>query len=129
MNEPYLADPPGVLGRVFTVLAATPVPPKVRAGLMRLITDYPGVRQLGTVTDPLGRAAVALAAPFESADGRGTIQNQVFFDQRTGKLLGRRDVQLEPGPDSEKWQVPGRTLDNWLVVDSGWNDTRPSLPD
>ncbi|MDX3102306.1 CU044_5270 family protein [Nonomuraea angiospora] len=121
-------EPKGVLDQVFSLLANTPVPPKVRAGLMRLITDYPGVQRLGTVKDPLGRAAVALAAPFESADGRGTIQQQVLFDQRTGKLLGSRDIQLEPGPDSEKWQVPGRVLDYWSIVDSGWTDAKPALP-
>ncbi|MEU4511991.1 CU044_5270 family protein [Nonomuraea wenchangensis] len=120
--------PTSVLDQVFSLLADTPVPSKVRAGLMRLITDYPGVQRLGAVKDPLGRAAVALAAPFESADGRGTIQRQVLFDQRTGKLLGSRDIQLEPGPDSEKWQVPGRVLDYWAVVDSGWTDARPALP-
>lgn len=95
---------------------------------MRLITDYPGVQRLGTIEDPLGRAAVALAAPFESADGRGTIQRQVLFDQRTGKLLGSRDIQLERGLDSEKWQVPGRVLDHWLIVDSGWTGAQPVLP-
>ncbi|MER6943214.1 CU044_5270 family protein [Nonomuraea sp. NPDC000554] len=124
----HCAEPKGVLDQVFSVLADTPVPPKVRAGLMRLITDYPGVQRLGTVKDPLGRAAVALAAPFESADGRGTIQQQVLFDQRTGKLLGSRDIQLEPGPDSEKWQVTGRVLHYWSIVDSGWTDAKPALP-
>ncbi|MFD1547687.1 CU044_5270 family protein, partial [Nonomuraea guangzhouensis] len=121
--------PKGMLDQVFFVLLDTPVPPKVRAGLIRLVTDYPGVRQLGTVTDPLGRTAVGLAAPFESADGRGKIQLDVFFDQRTGNVLGSRDIQLEPGPDSKKWQVPGRMLDSWVAVDSGWKDTRPTLPD
>ncbi|NUP17894.1 MAG: CU044_5270 family protein [Streptomyces sp.] len=121
--------PKSVLDQVFSVLSDTPVPPKVRAGLMRLITDYPGVRQLGTVTDPLGRPAVGLAAPFESADGRGTVQEEVLFDQRTGKVLGSRDVQLEPGPNSEKWQVPGRMLDYWVILDSGWSNARPTLPD
>ncbi|WP_214318441.1 CU044_5270 family protein [Nonomuraea sediminis] len=121
--------PKDVLDQVFFVLADTPVPPKVRAGLMRLITDYPGVQRLGIVKDPLGRTAVGLAAPYESADGRGRIQGQVFFDQRTGKALGSRDIQLEQGPNSEKWQVPGRMLDYWLILDSGWNDTRPTLPD
>ncbi|MGN9842326.1 hypothetical protein ACTMTI_29810 [Nonomuraea sp. H19] len=87
------------------------------------------MQQLGTVTDPLGRPAVGLAAPFESADGRGKIQREVLFDQRTGKVLGSRDVQLEPGPNSEKWQVPGRMLGYWLVVDSGWTDAKPALPD
>lgn len=124
----HCEDAKRMLDQVFIVLADTPVPPKVRAGLMRLITDYPGVQRLGAVTDPLGRTAVALAAPFESADGRGRIQEQVLFDQRTGELLGSRSIQLEPGPDSEKWQVPGRTLDYWLVVDSGWTDTEPTLP-
>ncbi|MEV0830009.1 CU044_5270 family protein [Nonomuraea rubra] len=121
-------EPRRVLDQVFSLLANTPVPPKVRAGLMRLITDYPGVQRLGTVKDPLGRAAVALAAPFESADGRGTIQRQVLFDQRTGRLLGSRDLQLEPGPDSEEWQVPGRVLNYWAIVDSGWTGAKPALP-
>ncbi|MGA4990227.1 CU044_5270 family protein [Nonomuraea bangladeshensis] len=121
-------EPTSVLDQVFSLLANTPVPPKVRAGLMRLITDHPGVQRLGAVKDSLGRAAVALAAPFESADGRGTIQRQVLFDQRTGELLGSRDIQLEPGPDSEKWQVTGRVLDYWAIVDSGWTDARPVLP-
>ncbi|MFI6988316.1 CU044_5270 family protein [Nonomuraea wenchangensis] len=124
----HCEEPRRVLDQVFSLLADTPVPSKVRAGLMRLITDYPGVQRLGAVKDPLGRAAVALAAPFESADGRGTIQRQVLFDQRTGKLLGGRDIQLEPGPDSETWQAPGRVLDYWAVVDSGWSDAQPVLP-
>ncbi|NRQ39892.1 hypothetical protein HII36_49900 [Nonomuraea sp. NN258] len=94
--------PTGVLGRVFFALVDTPVPPKVRAGLIRLITDYPGVRRLGAVTDPLGRPAVGLAAPFDSAEGRGKIQRELLFDQKTGKVLGSRDIQLEPGPESQK---------------------------
>jgi hypothetical protein len=124
----HCEEPRRVLDQVFSLLANTPVPPKVRAGLMRLITDYPGVQRLGTVKDPRGRAAVALAAPFESADGRGTIERQVLFDQRTGQLLGSRDIQIEPGPDSKKWQVPGRVLNYWLIVDSGWTSAKPVLP-
>ncbi|MGW2158501.1 CU044_5270 family protein [Nonomuraea sp. NPDC001699] len=122
-------EPKSVLEQVVALLADTPVPPKVRAGLMRLITDYPGVQRLGAVEDPLGRAAVGLAAPFESADGRGTIQHQVLFDPRTGKLLGRRDLQLEPGPDSEKWQVTGKVLDYLAIADSGWTDAVPAPPE
>ncbi|WP_433518316.1 CU044_5270 family protein [Nonomuraea sp. CA-143628] len=122
-------DPTGVLTRVFFALADTPVPPKVRAGLMRLITDYPGVRQLGAVTDPLGRSAVGLAAPIDTVDDHGKIQREVLFDQRTGNVLGSRNVQLEPGHNSQKWQVPGRTLAYQAVLDSGWSNAKPSPPD
>ncbi|WP_157548921.1 hypothetical protein [Nonomuraea candida] len=52
----------------------------------------------------------------------------MLFDQRTGKLLGSRDIQLEPGPASEKWQTPGRMLDYWSIVDSGWTEDEPALP-
>ncbi|MEU8364093.1 sigma factor [Nonomuraea sp. NPDC048882] len=121
-------DPAQVLSRAIFVLVDTPVPPQVRAGLMRLITDYPGVRQLGAVTDPLGRPAISLAATFGSADGRGEIQREVLFDRRAGKVLGSRDVQLVPGADSEKWQVAGRVLNYRAVLDMGWSDTRPALP-
>ncbi|WP_188191977.1 CU044_5270 family protein [Nonomuraea sp. SYSU D8015] len=119
----------GVLNKVFFTLGNTPVPPKVRAGLMRLLTDYPGVRRLGTVTDPLGRTGVALATSYESRDGRGTIQRDLLFDQRTGKVLGSRDILQKPGPDSQAWQVPGRILGYWLILDSGWTDANPHLPD
>lgn len=95
---------------------------------MRLITDYPGVRQLRAVTDPLGRPAISLAATFGSADGRGEIQREVLFDRRAGKVLGSRDVQLVPGADSEKWQVADRVLNYRAVLDVGWSDTRPALP-
>ncbi|MEV0162583.1 CU044_5270 family protein [Nonomuraea fuscirosea] len=122
-------DAAQVLSRAFFVLVDTPVPPKVRAGLMRLITDYPGVRRLGAVTDPLGRPAVSLAASFGSADGRGTIQREVLFDRQAGKVLGSRDTQLVPGPDSETWQVPGRVLNYRAVLDVGWSDAKPALPD
>ncbi|MEU4225280.1 CU044_5270 family protein [Nonomuraea sp. NPDC026600] len=121
--------PTEVFGGVFSALVDTPVPPKVRAGLMRLITDYPGVRQLGAVTDPLGRPAVGLAAPLERADGRGKFQREALFDQRTGKVLGSRDIQLEPGPNSQKWKVPGRTLGYRAVLDSGWSNAKPTPPD
>ncbi|MEW9554953.1 CU044_5270 family protein [Nonomuraea sp. NPDC050783] len=119
----------GVLDKVFFTLTSTPVPPKVRAGLMRLLTDYPGVRRLGAVADPLGRPGIALAASYKSRDGRGTLQRDLIFDQRTGKVLGSRDILKKPGPDSQSWQAPGRILGYWLIVDSGWADTRPKLPD
>ncbi|GAA4981871.1 hypothetical protein HD597_003996 [Nonomuraea thailandensis] len=119
----------GVLDKVFFALSNTPIPPGVQAGLMRLLTDYPGVRRLGAVADPLGRPGVALAASYQSRDGRGTLQRDLIFDQRTGRVLGSRDILQKPGPDSQSWQVPGRVLQYWLVVDSGWTDTKPNLPD
>jgi hypothetical protein len=118
-----------VLNKVFFTLSNTPVPPKVRAGLMRLLTDYPGVRRLGAATDPLGRTGVALATSFESRDGRGTIQRDLLFDQRTGKVLGIRDTLQKPGPDSQAWQVPGRILGYSMILESGWTDAEPHLPD
>ncbi|SEG38340.1 hypothetical protein SAMN05444920_102806 [Nonomuraea solani] len=118
-----------VLNKVFFTLHETPVPPKVRAGLMRLLADYPGVRRLGTVTDSIGRSGVGLAASFEAADGRGTIQRDLVFDQETGAVLGSRDTMVKPGPKAQEWQVPGRVVNDWLVLGSGWTDTKPGLPE
>ncbi|WP_132627566.1 hypothetical protein [Nonomuraea mesophila] len=86
------------------------------------------MRQLGAVTDPLGRSAVGLAVTFDSADGRGKIQRALLFDQKTGKVLGSRDIQLEPGPKSQKWQAPGRMLSYRAVLDAGWSNTKPAPP-
>src|SRR5262249_44812670 len=51
-NSAWMYDPAHVI-----LLAAecfrVPLPPKVRAGLMRALAAQPGVRSLGTVTDPL----------------------------------------------------------------------------
>ncbi|GAA4079142.1 CU044_5270 family protein [Actinomadura miaoliensis] len=122
------ATPAQALGLVFSVLRDTPVPPKVRAALMRLATDLPGVTRLPRATDPLGRTAVGLAADL-SADPTGEVtREEVLFAPGTGQLLGARSVLVKPGRNDERWQTPGRTTHYWAIVASGWTDTMPKPP-
>jgi hypothetical protein len=55
-------EPRAKVARGAGFLENAPIPPKVRAGLMRALATQPGVRAIGHDTDPLGRPGVALAA-------------------------------------------------------------------
>lgn len=122
------ATPAQALGLVFDVLRDTPVPPKVRAALMRLATDLPGVTRLPRATDPLGRPAVGLAADLAADPTGAVIREEVLFAPGTGQLLGARSVLVKQGRGGERWQTPGRTTHYWAIVASGWTDTMPEPP-
>jgi hypothetical protein len=113
-----------------------PLSPKVRAGLMRALVALPGVRTIGTVTDPLGRKGIALAA-----DAPGLVasvprkprtldygrERQVIFDRDTGALLAERDVLTRAG-GIYRDQKPGFVINYWVTRDSGWTDSKPTPP-
>ncbi|MEU6794628.1 hypothetical protein ABZ907_23250 [Nonomuraea wenchangensis] len=49
------------------------------------------------------------------------------------RQAGRREVGPAQPPQHlavgrDEWQVTGRVLDYWAIVDSGWTDARPVLP-
>lgn len=124
--------------RVSALLSA-PVPPKVRAGLMRALADQPGIHSIGRDTDPLRREGVALASDErtttvtgeygEPKAERGTYRSRtvIIFDQRTGAMLSVQDELTKPGgPYAE--MKPGFVI-NYLADRSvGWTDTKPSPP-
>jgi hypothetical protein len=135
-----------------TVLQASgafsaPLPPQVRAGLMRALASQPGVQNLGTVTDPLGRPAIAVGADWSGArptikltkqGGRVTRQmswekvghidrEELLFDAKTGAYLGEQKVLVTPGAEYSTRQ-PGFVINYNLMRASGWTDTKPAPP-
>jgi hypothetical protein len=122
---------------------AAPVPPKVRAGVMRALAEQPGVRQLGTVTDPLGRRGIAIGADWtgqrpalgQTAKGgqadrakSGPLEREeLIFDEKTGAYLGTEEVLVTPR-GQYRGQAPGFVINYELMRSSGWTDTKPAPP-
>jgi hypothetical protein len=120
------------VGLVGEVLLRAPIAPKVQAGLMRVLLDQPGVAPIGTVTDPLGRKGVALAAPDPAPRGpaapRGyTTRREIIFAKDTGEFLSSRTVLVKPGGQYRD-QKPGFVIFHWSSRGTGWTDTRPKPP-
>jgi hypothetical protein len=122
-----------------------PVPPKVRAGVMRALAELPGVRQLDTVTDPLGRRGIAIGADWTAGhpvlkhtaqgdqvtwvkSGSASEREQLIFDEKTGAYLGIEQVLVTPGGEY-RTQAPGFVINYELMRSSGWTDTKPAPPD
>ncbi|NKZ06885.1 hypothetical protein [Actinomadura latina] len=125
--------------RASSILGGTPVPPKVRAGLMRALAAQPGIDAIGRTTDPLGREGVALASGERTVTvtgeyggpkaERGTYRHRqvIVFDERTGELLSVQDELTGPGgPYAE--MKPGFVINYVAIRSSGWTDTKPKPP-
>ncbi|GGP97737.1 hypothetical protein BKA00_005911 [Actinomadura coerulea] len=134
---------PGVIAtlKIMRVsgLLGTPLPPKVRSGLMKALAAQPGVHAIGGVTDPLGRRGVALAsgdrAVTVTADygtpraeqGTYRYRQAIVFDERTGALLSRQAVLTEPGGPYARMK-PGFVIEYQAVRSAGWSDAKPKPP-
>ncbi|MGP4026239.1 CU044_5270 family protein [Actinomadura sp. 3N407] len=130
------ATPYRKIMRAASLLMNTPLPPKVRAGLMRALAAQEGVRPIGRVTDPLGRPGVALAAGDRATtitDGpkarRGTWRSRpvIVFDERTGALLSRQEQLTRPGGEFAEMK-PGFVIEHQTVRSAKWTDGRPKPP-
>ncbi|MGK5550007.1 CU044_5270 family protein [Actinomadura kijaniata] len=124
------------INRVSSLLLNSPMPPKVRAGLMRALAAQPGIHAIGRTADPLGRRGVALAADERATtvtgewggpkSDRGTYRSRevVVFDERTGALLSRQNMLTRPGGPYAQMK-PGFIIEFQAVRSEGWSDTRP----
>lgn len=122
-----------------SALLGTPLPPKVRAGLMKALAAQPGVHAIGRVTDPLGRRGVALAAGDRDVtvtaeygtpkDEQGTYRARqtIVFDERTGALLSRQYVLTKPGGPYARMK-PGFVIEYQAVRAAGWTEAKPKPP-
>jgi hypothetical protein len=135
-------------------LCADPIPPKVRAALMRALDAQPGIRDLGTVTDVFGRKGIAVGADSPEKVPSYTIDKnakdpmdgtpvkpskvgwkkpdfgtrvQLIFDPRSGDFLGEETILTRPGGQYSK-QKPGFVISYALMRGSGWTDHKPTPP-
>jgi hypothetical protein len=99
-------------GRVYSAVEAlvsrSPLPPRLSAGLYRVIARLPEMRVIGQTRDPLGRPGVAVAF----LGGLGAGHEELIFDPRRGEYLATRGVS--PGGTIQYWQA----IENQGVVRS-----------
>ncbi|MFC0554057.1 CU044_5270 family protein [Planotetraspora thailandica] len=128
--------PPSVKISMAGALAMDPVPPKVRAGLMRALADQPGIHAIGRDTDPLERKGVALASDDRATTvtgeyggpkaEQGTYRSRtvIVFDERTGAVLSVQEELTKPGgPYAE--MKPGFVINYIAYRSAGWTDAKP----
>ncbi|MFD0903603.1 hypothetical protein [Actinomadura sediminis] len=120
-------------------LGGLPIPPKVRAALMKALMAEPGVRAVGETTDPLGRKGVALTSGDRTVEVTGefgtpperqgtyTSRQEIVFDRATGNVLAMQNVLTKPG-GPYKDREPGFIIDFEAVPEMGWSDGRPTPP-
>ena len=100
---------------VGDLLRETIGPPAVRAALYQVAASLPGVQLVGRVTDPAGRAGIAVAMTSDYSGG--LVRHELVFDPRTSALLAERQVLLE----RVKWTgaPPGTVLGYTVYLRSG----------
>ncbi|MCP2337756.1 CU044_5270 family protein [Actinomadura rupiterrae] len=106
-------------------ILASPVGPRVRGAVYRLLAADPHLRAVGTVKDPLGRPGTAFS---RRTSGAGMVtDDQLIVDTRTGRLLATRTVLVQPGP---AWpgKKPGDIASYEAVLSYGWTDQIPNYP-
>jgi hypothetical protein len=132
-------DPSAKFTWVATLLENAPIPPKVRAGLMRALAAQPGIHAIGYATDPLGRRGVALASDDRATTitgefggpkaEQGTYRSRavIIFDERTGALLSEEEELTRPGgPYAE--MKPGFVINYLADRSAQWTGTKPNPP-
>ncbi|HZE33097.1 MAG TPA: CU044_5270 family protein [Actinoallomurus sp.] len=115
-----------------------PSSPELRAAVFRVLADSPGVRDLGTTRDPLGRPAIVLAERTKS--DRNVEDNELLLDPSTYTPLGTQVVLVKgnggkpaplppgvpriPGYGQEtKGMKPGAITHSEIYVVMGWTNT------
>ncbi|WP_131737878.1 CU044_5270 family protein [Actinomadura roseirufa] len=93
-KEGAISDAGWLFADAETLLLEAPAPPKVRSAAYRMLVGLPGLREIGPVTDALGRpgSAVALREP-----ERPGTERWLVVDRATGRLLSTQEVATRSG--------------------------------
>ncbi|MEU1881325.1 CU044_5270 family protein [Streptosporangium sp. NPDC020072] len=114
----YGAEPVNMNANVFQygtqLVMDFPVSAEVRAAVYRMCAVLPGVKSLGTVTDPLGRTGQAVGFQ-EGAAAR----TRFVLDTATGRPLASESAN----------SYRGELIESYAAVSSlTWTDEEPDLP-
>ena len=133
-------------------LLQDPVSAQVRSATFKVMAALPGVRLLGQLTDPLGRAGYGLAAgPEEPHYGHFNPTRAVIVDPRAGSLLaiedigpmprtleclsfdvasvnGKSDIKKCTGSSYDGRSYHGQVDDYVALIGEGWTNASPVLP-
>jgi hypothetical protein len=116
----------------------SPSSPELRSAVFRVLADIPGVRNLGTARDPLGRPAIVLAG--RSTQNANVYDEELLLDPATYVPLDTQTVlvkgnggkrvppppgmpPLQSGGLETKGMKPGAITHSEIYVSMGWTDT------
>jgi hypothetical protein len=110
-----------------TVLAYSPASPKVRAATYRMLADLPGVRQLGTVTDRVGRTGTAVTIGAGVDDQASTFGTRLIIDPGTGRALADELVMAGRGGNAPGTAGLGQVAASTVILRTGWTNSTPPV--
>lgn len=111
-------------------LITMPVEPAVRAAAYRVMAELPGVRGLGRVTDPLGRAGVGIAFPDTFQGPLGSVEQRLIVDPSTGAMLAEQVVLVEPSAKARKAGLDAGTTVNYeATTRMSWGERQITVPE
>jgi len=117
-----------IFNAMVNLLYQAPSTPAVRAAAYRVLADLPGLRSLGTVTDPKGRSGTAITVTtneeepgVRQADTGGPMEVRVIFDPSTGQPLAWETRRLRP-VDYLSWVPTGALFDYHATLETRWTD-------
>lgn len=111
-------------------LITMPVKPAVRAAAYRVIAELPGIRALGTTTDPVGRKGVGIAVPGTARTPLGKVEQQLIVDPTTGALLSEQVVLTEPSAAARDAGLEaGATMNYTATTRMGWAERQIDVPE
>jgi hypothetical protein len=88
-----------------------------------MIGTLSGVRSLGTVKDPLGRPALAVAMT-EKTTKLGVLEWRLYLSPSRDLLMGTQAIIVRPGADTGRIP-PGEALYTYGVRVAEWTDGSP----
>ncbi|MFE4665150.1 CU044_5270 family protein [Streptomyces sp. NPDC056716] len=106
-----------VVRQAVEIAVRLPADADLRAAVYRLLSQEPGVRDLGVVQDRSGRAGQGVAVPFD--DGHAELR--LVLDPSTGALLGTLTATTRAFDGWDKGAVTAYTT----TVEQSWTDVPP----
>jgi hypothetical protein len=88
-------------------------PPALRAALYQVIEALPGVQNLGTVTDRLGRHGQGVGLVSFG------IREELIFDPATSAVLEAQSVAVVPQRNGDAWMPAGTVMQYQVYVSEG----------
>ncbi|MCO6010159.1 hypothetical protein NE236_34860 [Actinoallomurus purpureus] len=109
----------GVFGHVVLpqLTADLPLRHEIRAAVLRMMADLPGVRAVGKVEDALGRTGQGVAISGLGLDG---TELRWIMDPETGGVLGVQEVVTGPGR-----RPAGAIVAEKAYASAAWTDDTP----
>jgi len=108
-------------GYIGQLLQETAAPPDVRAALLTLAGNIPGITLVGPTTGPEGVVGVGISTPLTPAPSGGGYSEELIFDPTTGTLAAVEQWLTDPSGT--------KTLQQWTVyLASGVVDNTSTIP-